>query len=504
MIDMKLLKSMAQDISILYIENEDNLRDSLGKYLKKIFNHVTITVDGQKGFNFYQKNHYDIVITDIEIPIMNGLEMAKKIKNINSDQEIIIISAYSDSTYFIDAIRLGISDYVIKPINFAQINQVIHKSILNLSNFKEKLDYKINLEKMIEKRTNEALILEKEKVNNFEMTLESFASLVEERDNYTGAHSQRVANYSRLIAQQMQYSKEDCDLVYRAGMLHDIGKVTTPDAILLKPKRLTELELKIIHEHVTESYNILIKIPMYKDIADIIICHHERYDGGGYPNGLKAKIIPPLSRIMIVADAFDAMTTNRIYKTKMSVENAIKEMIELSGAQFDPEVVSSATKALKDIKIVETSNQLPHTQVEKERFAYFFRDHITNTYNIDYLNFTLNRNSLEEEYICVNVFYLHNFNQYNLEHGWIEGDKLLSEVAHCLIDFFPSSLIFRIHGDDFIIMSKEHIELNLEDIRCIDIFRKNNIHMSKRHLDLKKENISNFKELEDLMLICKK
>ncbi len=503
MIDIKLLKSIAQNISILYVEDDDDLRDSIGRYLQKIFNDVTLAVNGQNGLDCYQQNHYDIVMTDIEMPLMNGLEMAKKIKNINSDQEIIVISAYSESTYLIDAIRLGISDYIIKPIDFNQINRIINKSILNLSNFKENLSYKIHLQKMIEQRTNEALALEKEKIDNFEMTLSSFASLVEERDNYTGGHSQRVAKYSRLIAQEIQYSKEDCDLVYRAGMLHDIGKVTTPDAILLKPKKLTELEFKIIQEHVTESYNILIKIPMYKNIAEIIISHHERYDGKGYPNGLKAQEIPPLSRIMIIADAFDAMTTNRIYKSRKTVPSAIEELLAFSGAQFDPEVVISAAKALRNVEIVETINQLPHTEIEKERFAYFFRDQLTDAYNIDYLNFTLNHNTLEKEYICVNALYLHNFNQYNLKHGWVEGDKLLSVVADCLIDFFPSSLIFRVHGDDFIIMNKKHIELNLDDIKCVDIFNKNNIQMSKRHLDLREETITNFKELENLMLISK-
>ncbi len=501
MVDIQILKALGKHISILYVEDEETLRESLKRYLQKIFDDVTVATNGQEGVNLYERDQYDIVITDIEMPLLNGLDMAKRMKESNPNQEIIIISAYSNSTYFIDAIRLGISDYIIKPIDFMQINQVLHKSILHFNTYKENLNYKTDLQEMIRQRTNEALRLEKEKTDNFEMTLVSFASMVEERDNYTGGHSQRVADYSRMIAQEMKLTQEECDLVYRAGILHDIGKVTTPDAILLKPKKLTELEFKIIQEHVTNSYNILVRIPMYKEMADIIICHHERFDGKGYPNSLKSHEIPLLSHIMIIADSFDAMTTNRIYKSKKNISDAVEELIALSGEQFDPDVVKSAVKALSKIEIVDTINQLPHTQIEKERFAYFFRDQLTYSYNIEYLNFTLKQNIVEKEYLCVNILYLHNLNQFNIKNGWLEGDKLLRSVAECLRKHFPSALVFRVHGDDFVIMNKKHIEVNLEDIKCVDIPKEKHIKMSKHHIDLREETITNFKELEKLILI---
>jgi len=218
--------------------------------------------------------------------------------------------------------------------------------------------------------------------------------MIEGRDTYTGGHSQRVANYCRMIAEKMDCSPEECDLIYRAGILHDVGKITTPDAILLKPGKLSELEFKLIQEHVTESYRILLQIPMYKDMAEIIICHHERYDGQGYPNGVKSDEIPFLARIMIIADAFDAMTTNRIYKGRKDTLSAIEELKALSGKQFHPEVVESAVEVLSNIEAPEVINQLPTTEIEKERFSYFYRDQLTNAYNSDYLNFILNRNNI--------------------------------------------------------------------------------------------------------------
>ncbi len=310
--------------SILLIEDEEKLRNSLQRYLQKLFTHVTTACNGQEGLNLYQEYRYDIVITDIQMPYLNGLEMAKEIKKINSEQEIIILSGYNDITYFLDAINLGINAYITKPIEYFKMNNILSKSIDNINNIKENFKYKMNLEKNLNKSTNENIALEKEKVDNFEKTLISFVSMIESRDTYTAGHSQRVASYCRIIAKEMSLSEEECNLIYRAGILHDIGKINTPDSILLKPGRLTKLEFNIIREHVSESYNILLGIPMYSDMADIIICHHERYDGNGYPNKLKGEEISILAHIMIVADAFDAMTTSRIYKDSKDTFNAIK------------------------------------------------------------------------------------------------------------------------------------------------------------------------------------
>ena len=136
-------------------------------------------------------------------------------------------------------------------------------------------------------------------------------------------------------------------------MLHDIGKVVIADSILLKPEALNDFEYKMIKEHVNFGYELLNKIPMYEDLAHIMLAHHERYDGQGYPHSLKGDEIPELSRIMMVADAFDAMTTNRIYKDEKSLEDAFKELEECKGTQFHPDVVDSALRALKDVKLDE-------------------------------------------------------------------------------------------------------------------------------------------------------
>jgi PAS domain S-box-containing protein/putative nucleotidyltransferase with HDIG domain len=335
---------------------------------------------------------------------------------------------------------------------------------------------------------------DKEKVENFEKTLDSFVRMVEERDTYTAGHSERVANYSLIIAKEMKFSIDECNILYRASILHDIGKIATPDNVLLKPGKLSDLEYKLIQEHVQASYDILSPIPMYKELAEIIRHHHEHYDGSGYPHGLKGDEIPLLSHIMIIADAFDAMTTNRIYKVRKTLQEALKELENLAGKQFHPEVVKYALKALGNIELHEQINQLPKSALEKERFSYFYRDQITNAYNADYLKLILNQNNFNEKYACINTLYMHNFSKYNKKYGWTEGDKLLKTFAEYLSERYPSSLIFRIHGNNFVLISKEHVDIDLQQFKGLKLLTDNSINLTKFHTDERVENVSDLEE----------
>lgn len=356
---------------------------------------------------------------------------------------------------------------------------------------KQEITQQVYLKELVAKKN-------KEKIENFEKTLESFVKIVEERDTYTAGHSQRVAKYSNLIAKYMGFSDEKCELIYRAGILHDIGKIATPDNVLLKPGKLSDLEYTLIKEHVNTSYEILAGIPMYKEIADIIAHHHERYDGLGYPGALKGDEISMLSHIMIVADAFDAMTTNRIYKGRKDMAEALEELETCSGTQFHPKVVRYAKKALLSISLEDTISQLPTTDLEKERFSYFYRDQVTDTYNADYLRFVLNQNQFSKEFACVNVVYMHNFSKYNNHYGWAEGDKLLIKFADYLVSKFPSSQIFRIYGDDFVIINKEHVDIDMEQFKNLEMLLEDNIYITHSHSDLRVKSIVDLEEFEKM------
>ncbi|MFA7083150.1 MAG: HD domain-containing phosphohydrolase [Arcobacteraceae bacterium] len=338
------------------------------------------------------------------------------------------------------------------------------------------------------------------RVKNYEQNIFSMVSMIEKRDSYTAGHTQRVAKYSILIAKEMGYSQDQEDELYKACMLHDIGKISTPDSILLKPGKLSELEFEIIKEHVVTSYEILKEIDIYQNIAKIVKYHHEKYDGTGYPYGLKGDDIPIGSQIMIVADAFDAMTTNRIYKARKNVKLALQELEDFSGKQFHPKIVKHALIALKDVHIDLNINQIPKTKIEKERFSYFYRDPITELYNIDYLTYVLGYTSEKEFNVaCLNSISLHKFSAYNKKYGWQEGDEILKNIARELSYISKKAMIFRIFGDYFIILNEEHFDLQKELYKIESILENTKISFSHKHYDLIKGEVTNISDLEKII-----
>ena len=333
-------------------------------------------------------------------------------------------------------------------------------------------------------RQRESVIkLTAERTANYEETIFSFADMIEQRDTYTAGHTERVAHYCLLIARRMGLAQEQKKNLYKAAILHDIGKVATPDSVLLKPGNLTELDYDLIKVHAFAGYEMLSQIEMYQDLAVIIQHHHERYDGTGYPDGLRGEEIPLLSRIMAVGDAFDAMTTNRIYKARKEIPEALGELRTYSGTQFDPQVVEAALAVLANIQIPPTISQLPVTRLEKKRFAYFFNDKLTGLYNEDYLKIILNNRDVNQ-YKCLHLLHLKNVPEYNKREGWDKGDQLLKEFAAELQTALPNALLFRAYGNEFAAIATEHLDIDrkaLHDFACI---RDTGVKVEVHHIDL--------------------
>jgi len=338
------------------------------------------------------------------------------------------------------------------------------------------------------------------KVKDYEQHIYSLANMIEKRDSYTAGHSQRVAKYSVAIAKEMGYNEEEQELLFRAGMLHDIGKITTPDSILLKPGKLTRLEFEIIKEHVVVSYDLLKNVDIYKDIAEIIRHHHEHYDGSGYPQGLKGAQTPILSQIMMVADSFDAMTTNRVYKKRKDLSVALKELELFSGIQFNPEIVKFACIALRGIDIDQNITQRPQTRIEKERFSYFYKDQLTGAYNEDYLEFVLAYNHIDEFNLrCLYRINLHNFTSYNKEHGWDGGDKLLKEFVKKLDALSDDNFVFRLHGDDFLLFNKKHYDLKSNVSELEKLVAGTAVTLGYKHYDMQYDSIATIEDIEKIL-----
>ena len=389
------------------------------------------------------------------MPKMDGLELSRNIKEINPNQNILIISAYAEIDNFITSIKLGIDGYILKPISYEQMNNELFKICLKIKSFNDNEIYKNNLEKLVEEKVQEIQKLTDEKISNYHEILLALVGMIEQRDTYTGGHSQRVAHYSKLIAQGMGLSKHECDLVYEAGILHDIGKIAIPDSILLKPGHLNNVEYKIIQDHAQLGYELLKNISTFKEIAGIVKSHHERLDGTGYPTGLKGDEIPLLAQVMAVADTFDAMITSRIYKTKKSIDVALNEIESLKDIHFNVNAVDIAKKIFHELKIDFDINQLPATELENERFSYFYKDQISLAYNYNYLELVLNKAELRDRFSYLNTLKIKNFGAYNKKHGWEKGDSFLLKVSNYLKGIVgKEALIFRIHGDDFLFYQK--------------------------------------------------
>ena len=347
------------------------------------------------------------------------------------------------------------------------------------------------------RKTNSAVV---QKLKDYEESIFNLVDIIEKRDSYTAGHTQRVAKYAMLIADKLSISDDKKDLLYRASMLHDIGKISTPDSILLKPGKLSELEYKIIKDHVTTSYEILSKVTIYQDIAEIVRHHHEYYDGSGYPQGLKSDQIPFLSQIITVADGFDAMTTDRIYKGRKSVAEALAEISQLSGRQFNPIIAKIARSALSNVSTDRNISQLPESDLQHERFSYFYKDNITSAYNQCYLELLLSKQKHQlKKYSYALLIRVHNFTQYNAEHSWSKGDEKLTEIVAALQSLEETHLVFRVFGDDFVLLLKNKIKASQRERLLNNECKDTCLHYSTHYIDLHERTFMNMDELEKIM-----
>ncbi len=336
-----------------------------------------------------------------------------------------------------------------------------------------------------------------EKTKNYEESIYSLVDMMERRDSYTAGHSKRVANYSSLIAQKLNLSEDEQHLIHRAGMLHDIGKIEVPDALLLKPEALTSGEYELIKTHSKVGSELLSREPFY-DLASIVLHHHERYDGSGYPYALKGDEIPFLSQIISIADVYDAVTTNRAYRKAMCKEQALKIIEDGRGTLFNPDIVDIAKEIFIEEELNNDISQMPKNMIEEIRFSYYFRDQLTGFFNINYFKFLLTH---KDNYKTICAYHLNfvNFTTYNKKHGWKQGDKFLQDIATTISTTYEDSIIVRVFGDNFLILHLDkHVDM---DVTIFDSFIEcDKIKIDFKHINLLDEGIDSFDKLEDIIL----
>jgi len=331
----------------------------------------------------------------------------------------------------------------------------------------------------------------------YEQYIYGLVNVVEKRDTYTAGHSQRVANYAKLIAKEMGFSNKECAIIHRAGMLHDIGKIAIPDSVFLKPTKLLQDEYKLIQEHVVIGYEILKDISIFDDIKEIVRDHHEHYDGSGYPRGLIGEETPIMAQILTVADSFDAMTTDRIYKGRKSIREALQEISSLSGKQFNPKIVKAALKALKDVEIDQSHHQNPQTHLEKERFSYFYKDPLTTLYNEYHLQLEIHDIENFRHIVWIS---LKNFHQFNKREGWHNGDDILVMIASSLKSAFDTDAkLYRFYGDNFLVSYNTDTDIKALKDEIQDILKDTQIDFELKFAELHDLNLNDKDRLEGIL-----
>jgi putative two-component system response regulator len=332
---------------ILITDDEKDIRELLKDFLESEGYECQLAANAFEALEkFKADGNFDIIMSDIRMPGKSGLELLEEIKQINQDVMVIMISAVKDIESAITAMEKGAYDYVSKPFKLNEVAFAASKALEKRRLVLENKEYQKHLEKMVEERTSDLkkALLELDKTYNF--TLRAMATVLDTRDTETQGHSLRVVSFTLKLAELMQISDKTTLKIYEYGaLLHDIGKIGIPDAILRKPEDLTAAEWQIMKKHPTIGYNLLRRIKFLETSAQIVLHHHEAFDGSGYPDGLSGENIPMGARIFNIADAIDAITSDRPYQKALPFKTAASELKKHSGQQFDPQIVAIFEKA---------------------------------------------------------------------------------------------------------------------------------------------------------------
>ncbi len=296
--------------------------------------------NGEEALAALQRERFDAVISDLQMPGMSGMELLTEARGRQPHVAFLVTTGIDDVDVGVQAMRSGADDYLVKPlldsVVVASLERALHERQLE----QQVEEYRQHLEEMVAERTGQLQAALCQIECSYEDTLQALGMAIDLRDSETAGHSQRVCRYSLEIARAMGWSDKQLGSLARGAYLHDIGKLGVPDGILLKRGPLTADERTIMQKHVQIGFELVMGIPFLADAAEIILTHHERYDGSGYPRGLKAEEILPGARIFAVADSFDAITSDRPYRRASALEAGRETIRREAERLFDPQVVS--------------------------------------------------------------------------------------------------------------------------------------------------------------------
>jgi len=351
--------------TVLFVDDEVNILKALQRLLRHEEMNVLATERAGDALEIVAREPVQVVVTDQRMPEMSGVDLLSKVRERQPDVVRMLLTGYTEIDVAVDAINRGqIYRLVTKPWNDDELRATIRQALdhWDLKNEIKRLnqvtreqnfrlqDMNRNLEAKVRERTKQLVAKHHELRRAYVQTVGALAEAVDAKDAYTRGHSERVGVYASKIAREMGFAKDFIERVYIAGLLHDVGKIGIRDAVITKPERLTPEEYDEIRRHPEIGARILEPVDFLREVAPCVRHHHEWYDGSsrGYPDRLRGDQIPLPSRIILVADTIEAMTSDRPYRRALPLDVVFTELTKYAGSQFDPMVVDAAVRLLSD------------------------------------------------------------------------------------------------------------------------------------------------------------
>ncbi len=322
--------------SILIVDDEPAVAQSMEALLIREGYDLYYATNGVEGLTMARSLLPDVVLLDLMMPVMDGLETCRRLRedSILAEIPVLMITAFDEQEMKLQALDAGVDDFLSKPIDRLELRARL-RAIIRIDRYRKLHQERSKLEKAVRDLEHSNIRLQKA----YDETIEGWSRAMDLRDKETEGHSQRVTTMTVLLARQVGICEETLVHIRRGALLHDLGKLGVPDNILLKPDKLTDAEWAHMRMHPTYAYEMLHPIEYLHPALDIPYCHHEKWDGSGYPRGLKGTEIPLCARLFSLADTWDALTSDRPYRQAWSVADTVQHIQAQSGLQFDPDIV---------------------------------------------------------------------------------------------------------------------------------------------------------------------
>ncbi len=332
--------------SVLVVEDDPTVRDVMVRKLRTMNLTVHEAADGDSAFDHLASAHYGLVISDIMLPTSDGVSILKAVDPMVSNTQVIMISGLGHLATAIQTLRLGAFDYLAKPFTLDELADCVQRALAKRRLNIARHDYQDQLHAQLDEFRVE-LDEQKEIFDSLLQTAaEAMVGTAHARDEATREHAMRVATLAEKMCRQLGLDDDLTRKVKLAAVLHDIGKTTVDEAILNKPRELTGVEYEQVKTHPVRAAELIHPIKQLDDVAYIVRCHHEWFDGSGYPDGLSGDDIPLGARVLSVADVYEALTTDRCYRPSVSEDEACRIILSRSGKQFDPWMVNALMDVL--------------------------------------------------------------------------------------------------------------------------------------------------------------